>query len=229
LKWNPFRRYGGKRTDSVVDASLTRALEAEGCPVCRLTREGEEWVLWGMLYELSGDPEVHQRFRTSLGLCSRHAALLARLVAKRDLITPSAVARLYEGLSYHVRRELERGIPEGDCGLCEYARDRAQRYAEALARFLEAPEARELYRRSAGLCLPHLRAVLVSARPEVRELLLKDFARRLENLEEKLRELQRKQSYDVTEGVTPEESRAWREALWRFGGMEFDSLLTGER
>lgn len=222
-----FRRGHGRKADSIVEVSLSRALEAEGCPICRLVREGEEWVLWGMLYELSGDPEVHREFRESLGLCARHAALTAELVAKRELITPSAVARLYEGLCHHVRDRLGQGLPAGRCRLCEYARGTERRYAEALSRFLESPEARDLYLRSEGVCLPHLRASLPFARPRVREFLWADFARRLEELEGKLRELQRKQSYDVADPITPEESRAWREALWRFGGMEFRGLLTG--
>jgi hypothetical protein len=58
--------------------------------------------------------------------------------------------------------------------------------------------------------------------------LRRDFIARLVKLEQNLRELQRKQRYDVHEELTAYEASAWKEALWRFGGMEFDELLTEE-
>ena len=132
----PFFRPKRREGPSIVEASLARALKEEGCPLCRLVREGEEWYLWEMLYESAGDPRTHREFGASLGLCSRHAALLSKMVRERNLLTPSGVARLYEGLTSCVRERLGKGLPEGQCVLCAYARDAAARYAEALARYL---------------------------------------------------------------------------------------------
>jgi len=221
----PFFRRDGT---SIVEVGIARALKGEGCPICRLVREGEEGFLWTMLYESSGDLRAHGEFCSSLGLCSRHASLLEKMVRERNLITPSGVARFYQSLSAYVRERIWKGIPEGRCRLCTYAHAAATRYAGALARYLEAEINRDLYERSDGLCLPHLRATLAAARPRVREFLRGDFVRRLNELEKALQELQRKQSYDVPETPTPEESAAWTEALWRFGGMEFEELITKE-
>ncbi|MEN3011185.1 MAG: hypothetical protein ABDI20_09575 [Candidatus Bipolaricaulaceae bacterium] len=40
---------------------LERALRKPGCPLCRRIREAERWI-WNVLYELTGDPEIHARF-----------------------------------------------------------------------------------------------------------------------------------------------------------------------
>jgi len=203
-------------------------MEEPGCPICRLVRESEEWRLWLLLYEHTGDPELHQRLGASLGLCGRHAALLGRVVAQRPLATPAAVARLYETLCAHARGKLRSGIPRQCCDLCRYAEDTARRYAASLAVLLLSPEGRRAYARSAGLCIPHLVLALEEATDEIRDLLRRDISGRLAQLEHLLHELQRKQRYDVREELTPAEANAWKEALWRFGGMEFDELIAGE-
>ncbi len=199
-----------------------------GCPICRLVRESEEWHLWLLLYEHSGDPEFHRRFSRSMGLCARHAKLLERIVVQRSLATPAAAARFYESLSAHAREALTNGVPRQNCELCRYTENTARRYAASQAKLLLSADGRHDYQRSSGLCLPHLVLVEREAGEEVRRYLRRDFIARLVKLEQNLRELQRKQRYDVHEELTAYEASAWKEALWRFGGMEFDELLTEE-
>jgi hypothetical protein len=43
-------------------------------------------------------------------------------------------------------------------------------------------------------------------------MLRDDHARRMKGLSRRLQELQRKQRYDVTEELTPDDARSWREA-----------------
>ncbi|MGY4706593.1 hypothetical protein ACVNPS_02415 [Candidatus Bipolaricaulota sp. J31] len=219
------RKRGEKRENSVELVRLRRAMEEPGCPICRLVRESEERRLWVLIYEHTGDPELHRRFSDSFGLCGRHAALLGRIVVQRPLATPAAVARLYETLCAHAREVVRSGFPRQRCDLCRYAAGTARRYAASLAEFLLSPERHGMYERSDGLCVPHLTLVLEEAADEVREFLRRDISARLIRLERHLRELQRKQRYDVHEGLSPAEANAWKEALWRFGGTEFGGLI----
>ncbi len=238
---NPFRR--GKPTEQQgwlsrlihLDAAssssalftyhLRGKLEQEGCPLCRLVRESEEHWVWTLLYEFTGDPEIHAKFAAAGGVCSEHATLIQQVTESRQLVTPSGVARLYETVTREFLGEIAHPRPEQDCPLCRYRHQAEERYAYFLATTLADPKWREALSHSDGLCVPHFKLTLAQANREVRDYLIEEQARRLKDLLHRLRELQRKQRYDVPEPVTPAESIAWREALWRFGGMRFDRLL----
>jgi len=225
-------RYFGKGSQDVALFAhhLSRALGEAGCPICRLVRESEERWIWTLLYEFTGDPEIHALLARSLGLCAPHADLMRKVVEGRRLMTPSGVARLYETVVKTLTRELQRGLTRGganktECPLCVYAKGTAERQVYFLARLLPAQEWKKEYKASDGLCWPHARQVLAHAPREVQEWLTQDLAGRLERLHRNLSELQRKQRYDVPEPATPEEVDSWREALWRLGGMTFEELL----
>ncbi len=111
------------------------------------------------------------------------------------------------------------------CLACEVAARRARSEVHALLRMLGQETYRELYAKSDGLCNPHLTTVLRAAASATRGLLLEDHGRRMEVLRARLRELHRKQAGDVTEGPTAQEQGSWREALWRFTGVSWDTPL----
>ena len=145
-----------KETDELGLAAvyLSRALKEEGCPICRRVRESEERWIWTVLYELTGDPELHEKFAQSLGLCREHAALMAKVVETRELVTPTSVTRLYETVVSQVLQDLPRPS-HGPCPLCEIAEEAAERESFFLGKLLLDPEFWEAFQRSDGLCLPH--------------------------------------------------------------------------
>lgn len=209
---------------------LERAMKERGCPICRRVREAEERWIWNVLYELTGDPEIHERFSSSFGLCREHAALAAKVVETRELVTPTGVARLYETVVEKALAELvgfrgRKGLTRGECPLCEVAREAEDRESWFLGKFLADAEFWAAYERSDGLCLPHFFSVWSRSPVKVRPKLRLDFQKRLSGLLERLRELQRKERFDVDEPLTPEEIESWREALWRLGGMNYSDPL----
>ncbi len=216
---------------SVAGVHLERALREPGCPICRRIRETEERWIWTVLYELTGDPEIHARFAASLGLCREHAALMAQVVETRELLTPTGVARLYETVVSHaleVSADLtgrRKTVPKEECPLCAVAKDAEDRQSWFFSRLLGEPAFWELYESSDGLCLPHLLAVWAQAPAKARPALLADFRRRLAHLLHGLREFQRKERFDVHEPPTPEELASWKEALWRLAGMAYPEPL----
>lgn len=210
---------------------LERALREEGCPLCRRIREAEERWIWNVLYELTGDPEVHERLAASLGVCREHAALLVQVVQTRELVTPTGVARLYETVVAHALAALtdlprrRKSAFRAECPLCALAKEAEDRESWFLGELLGDPRFWALYENSDGLCLPHLLEVWARAPEEVRPKLLEDFRARLERLLARLREFQRKERFDVDELPTPEEVASWREALWRLAGMSYAEPL----
>ncbi len=205
---------------------LRKKFEQGGCPLCRMVRESEEHWGWTLLYEFTGDPEIHDRFAKAGGLCTEHGELIRMIVESRQLVTPSGVARLYETVTKEFLRDLSTTRSENqDCPLCRYRKQAEERYAYFLATTLLDPAWQESFAHSDGLCMSHFALVKQHAKREVAEFLVNDQSRRLHELLHLLQELQRKQRYDVPEPLTPEESASWREALWRFGGMHFEHLL----
>jgi len=222
------RREGKQETPALFTYHLREKLALPGCPLCRLVRESEEQWLWTLLYELTGDPEIHDRFASSLGLCAEHAELMQKIVEKRQLVTPSGVARLYETVTQEAITALSKPIQRlhhERCPLCRYREQLEDRQAYFLAVTLKDKTWQDAFTHSDGLCQPHLEAVLNHADRSVAAFIVKDHSRRLRNLHHRLQELQRKQRYDVAEPVTPEEAASWCEAGWRFGGMYFEDLL----
>jgi hypothetical protein len=215
-----------KETDELGLAAvyLSRALKEEGCPICRRVRESEERWIWTVLYELTGDPELHEKFAQSLGLCREHAALMAKVVETRELVTPTSVARLYETVVSQVLQDLPRPN-RGPCPLCELAEEAAERESFFLGKLLLDPEFWKAFQRSDGLCLPHFLRVWRLAPEKIRPSLLSDQRERFHRLLQNLREFQRKERFDVLEKPTEEEIRSWREALWRLSGMSFSEPL----
>jgi hypothetical protein len=81
-----------------------------------------------------------------------------------------------------------------------------------LARALADSTWKEEYVRSDGLCQGHLEIVFSQVDRSTASMLRDDHARRMKGLSRRLQELQRKQRYDVTEELTPDDARSWREA-----------------
>lgn len=233
-------RRGKPRPVSLSSFYLRRALRQEGCPVCRLLREGEERWLWHLIYEFTGDPGVRAKLDRAFGLCREHASLLIKVIEERELISGDGVARIYETIVARYGRRLEevaeellRGRPRArealqseECPLCALDRKMEPMKVHTLLEALRDEGWRAEYRRSEGLCNHHLLLALEKSRDrQLGEFLLEDHLGRLERLGHDLSELQRKQRYDVDEPVTLEEARSWREAIWRFTGMKYDRPL----
>lgn len=122
----------------------------------------------------------------------------------------------HEESASHVEALLS--APEG-CAACRISEE-AKR--TALAQFLaeiETGEGRRRYERSAGLCLPHLRVALAAHPPqETASYLLRQQARRLEEISEDMHSYVLKRAA-LRRGLTnSDEEGAWRRALVQLVG-----------
>lgn len=167
------------------DLALKEALTEEGCPLCRLVREGEERWLWQLLYEFTGDPGVRGELDRALGLCHAHAHLLIKVVEERELIGGDGVARIYESIVRRYRRDLmgsgsapngprPRRLPrKAGCPLCSRGQERELGLIHSLLKGLEDQEWRVSFKASDGLCNPHFLLALREADdPRIRGLLI---------------------------------------------------------
>lgn len=132
---------------SLAAVHLERALgKKEGCPIGCRVRETKECRIWYVLYELTGDPEVHKQFAASLGLRREHAALMAQVVQTRELVTPTIVTQLYEIVVVHALATLadlswrRKSTFCAECPLCALAKEAEDRESWFLGELLGDPK-----------------------------------------------------------------------------------------
>lgn len=154
---------------------LRDALQAGGCPLCRLGRRAATRYIDTLNYEGVNDPGLRNTLRNAHGFCHRHAWEWTRMRG-----SPLGVAIVYQNLVRDLIETLEgrepvvtraRGRRRGKerlaaaevCPACRFEEEAAQRYCLTLLAHLDEPGLADAYAQAGGLCLPHLRALLAEA------------------------------------------------------------------
>ncbi len=179
-------RNAASQGKGITYAQLASALEEAGCPVCLLAARAVSRFLDGLSYEQINDPGLRERLRASRGFCNRHAWQfveqvrdgLGTAILYGDILGTvlsslrAALGRDRRGLWDRLLRwwpgqanrsaafAASRLLPTGECPACGTLDRTTSTYIEALLAQLAAGTLRDLYRRSSGLCLPHLTSAL---------------------------------------------------------------------
>jgi hypothetical protein len=129
-----------------------------GCPVCDQTRASLDDWFENLLYESANDRPLRHRFDAEKGLCSRHAH---RLCASNDGLGAAVVYRnILELAVSSLGKGRRPPLNAGKCAACDHERDAEARYVGLVADFLDEAEMRAGLESGAGLCMPHLAAVM---------------------------------------------------------------------
>lgn len=222
---------------SLLAIELQDALQGQGCAVCRLVQDGDQQHIRHFLWEGKNEGHMLLRLKRSLGLCHHHAWLLADIEG-RECNDGLGTATLYDWLLDITRQSLLEARethsseaakrladwlrPEESCPLCAGRREYEEIILWGLQHFL-APvggheTVRNLYAKSGGLCLPHLRAILrLTPSPGVVSLLLEVEERMLASLLAELELFQRKHRVGE-EAPIGEEKDSWERALDMLAG-----------
>ena len=215
----------------IIGVHLKDAL-GEGCPVCRMLRDYEESEIDVILYEHVNDPEVRDRFKESLGLCTYHAWRTVRKAYSEPLLGPLGVSIIYEHMLSTYISSLEEGKPagEGECFLCkmmrEKERDTVVAFAERIDELLP-----EYERSNSVLCRRHY-GMLLSAlkeRPEATERLKAVQLEKLKALKARIGSFINKFDYRAEEEPTKEEVSSLPLTVEALKGLDVLTPLQGER
>ena len=156
---------------------LMDELEKPGCPICRLLVRSVKKVLDTLLYEYVTEPEMHQLFRSSRGLCNVHGWQLAQMG------NVMSIAVLYQGVIDEVLRQLPAAPPAQSrarrlfgkagndqlpaalepklpCPACQKRDEYESRYVAVFSAHLTDAKLLAAYRRSDGLCIDHFKQVI---------------------------------------------------------------------
>jgi len=155
---------------------LRDVLQTGGCPLCRLGWRAATRTIDTLNYEGVNDPGLRRTLRNAHGLCRRHAWQWTKMRG-----SPLGVAIVYKNLVKDLIETLESREPivvrargnrrgaatrlaaAGHCPACHAEDEAAERYGLTLLAHLGETELVDSYTQAGGLCLPHLRTVLVLA------------------------------------------------------------------
>ncbi len=220
----------------IYSYELVRAFGLPGCALCRALEGDEQRWMSSFWREGKQDPEARRRFFEAGGFCREHAWLLHRLLAAEG--SGAAIADLYGKLATYdlrwfesIRANLERGRLRAHslrrrrrCPACAFRAETAERKAHFLVEALSEEQVREAYRRSEGICFPHLvlslEGALAAGSRETAAFLLDDWRDRLAEVRSELADYDRKREYRYASEPKGVEQRSWTEVIRRYVGED---------
>jgi len=210
---------------------LVDGLASGECTICHaLARHTRRWLdsFWR---EGRQDPRTRKRFYAGGGFCPRHAWLLHDLVdgsgaAIADVygrLADQDLARVSEVLGSRRarRRTLAAGLRRiAPCSACAEELAALPRKAEFFLELIADDAARRSYEQAAGLCYPHLLAVLEAAgdREAPARYLLEDWRHRLEELRGRLADYDRKRDHRHAAERRAEDQESWTDIIRHYVG-----------
>jgi hypothetical protein len=220
---------------------LRDALAQPSCPVCRLKADAVDRSIDILLWENVNDSGARQNIRQARGFCHQHAWQLIRggassgsVIIMRDVL--QNVLRILENARLEpvvpvpfFRRtqpaaataELVAELsPQVPCPVCAQAETAESALITTLVEGLPGENGLlQAYQASEGLCLPHLRQALSTARdPAVSAALVETQCAIWEKLEGHLSEIIRKLDYRFREEPRGEETGAAARAVAALSG-----------
>jgi hypothetical protein len=233
---------------------LEEALKKPGCPVCRMSHDAAIHSVDSFLWENTNDPGARKPINDAYGFCPEHTRLLVASELSTSGIA-LGVNMIYELLAKIVSQDLKKqerkqrvtnsvlgklGLksgnhqtasylePKGRYPVCVLAEEAAKNTLSNLFEELSSlpSEFHEIYQKSSGICLGHLRVGLnyfADEFPKAAHFLAQDAVQRLEIQRAEMLEYIRKQNWAYRdEKLTPEESTAWLRTLAFFTGYPQD-------
>jgi len=153
-----FKRRRPKPEKHMPYFKFVKSLGGSGCPICNQVNAALDDWYENLLYESANDRPLRHRFDAENGLCAEHAH---RLRASNDGLGAAVIYRtLLEREVDAMGRHQAPALNTGACVACEAQADAEKRYVGLVADFLDEEEMRKGLEAGAGLCMPHLAAVL---------------------------------------------------------------------
>lgn len=216
------------------------ARELQVCPVCQFGAQSITQHIDHLFFERVTDVATRAAIRKSQGFCRLHARLVSR---QADAL---GTALIIQDILINELRALEAGdfgrprAPSGvfsrffdgsdslsrkphDCPLCDVERETESLTVDSLLDALRDTEFAAIFRRSAGLCLPHFHLAFERRRDvDAWNIALDTQKRALGELAAELGELARKSDYRFSSEEIGPESDSWRRGLGMTSGWTED-------
>jgi hypothetical protein len=227
--------------------ALMEGLEGESCALCALVLRSLERYFDGLVYAKVNDRGIRETLRASHAFCAAHGEMLRQArsalgsaIIHRDVLN-SVARQLEQGTrppqspidwlqaALDTRQSQREGylLPVAPCPACLHARQAEQNYASTLLANWDDDKLQAAFRRSPGLCVPHLRLTLGSAVDSEKFEAIKTIQlKKWQALISELDEFIRKQDYRFSHEPKGSERNSWSRAidlvsgLWQVAGSQ---------
>ena len=204
----------------------------ERCPICFMVKKTTHKLMDDFLYESVNDPGVRKGIKASSGFCNRHSWQLQKLgdgfgqaIIYSDLI--ETVLGQFQGVDTAVSikglgkqlkaREQSRKL----CMFCKHESQVEERYISVFWGSIDDPEFISEYKKSFGLCLPHLSSALNESKDiKLGQALVDIETVKLTSLVKELKEFMRKHDYRFSKEGFGKEGDSWIRAIAKLIGEE---------
>jgi hypothetical protein len=223
---------------------LVKALNLEGCPICRMIEQASRRRLHTLYHEYVNDLRVRVKLHRSRGFCNWHAWL-----STEDPWNDLGIAIIYEGLLNQEIREIEelqkvlptskkwvqrlpfvnsykrwkglfkRWQTRTHCPICQSNLGSALYYLSQLIDFLSEEELQNHFRASQGLCLGHFRMLVehYAQHPHL-PAAINIQLEKYRTLSRELEEFCRKYDYRFHDEPRGAEQDSWKRVIEQFAG-----------
>ena len=215
---------------STLYFELREALEAGGCPICRLRDQASDSYLHALIYEGVTDPPLREELRNARGTLPPACLAAGQPAWQRPGVSHHLPGRHQHpgenprGTNSLTGASTARAWPSAwvrarECPACRLEQIALPRTIKTLLTYLEDPDIRAGYGAAGGLCLPHFQAALGQANDAQARTLAEWQLAVYSQLRDQLNELIRKHDHRFKERahrggrglLAPGCRRAWRE------------------
>ena len=214
-------------------------LDGPGCPICGIVVDDSRAYLDSVLYERVTDVPTREGLRESFGLCNPHTWLLRDLPASsapdlgfaiiaRDLLNrfrdtasapPVTGWRALRGWLARAGSGLRARLKRTACPACVVAGRSESVHLRQLLDLLGDEAFSAKYRNSSGICIPHFLVAEETHAGHPHFAALRELqVRAAQSLHDTLDRFTEKHDHRAREEITPDEARAWIEAMEFLGG-----------
>ena len=199
--------------------AMLDAMGREGCPLCRMIADASHKYIDVALYESVTAVGFRKTFREARGFCPRHTREMAEFknavgasILEREVIA-DALSRLKAAAA---RGKVKPAAAR--CPVCLAEEQVASNFRDSVEGHIEDEAFLGAWRASAGLCLPHLEALMAKAPGKARGLAVEIEGEKLEAIVRRLDEFLRKSDYRFAHEPKGDEGKAWLDAARKAAG-----------
>jgi len=210
---------------------LLTALKEKTCPICSLIKGSIHNFMDSLLYESVNDGEIRAKIRKSLGFCNFHAWQMQKLgdgfglsIIYEDLLgIAGGILKTNTTSKKNLLADLLSKNPKSNpaCYVCAERDNCESRYISAFIEYFNDGDFRSAFDSSHGLCLPHLiKALNICKNKQISKTLIIIESQKIQQLQNELKEFNRKHDYRFSKEGFGEEGNSWIRAIGKMAGEE---------
>jgi ribosome biogenesis GTPase A len=212
----------------VLEAKPVQSLrKTRTCPICDALSRAVFDFFVSLEGNLVKEVQVRNEFAFSRGLCNLHTWQFQNVAAPQDISV--GYVPLVEMVAASLK-EIANGDGHAEavtyllskyehCPACEALKKEQDSQAALFLEYISTPDGQKFYRQSLGLCLPHLRVILVLHPEEkIARFLLDEQAEHFNDLADDMRSYTLKRDAIRRGLMNTNEENAWRRALVQLVG-----------